>query len=147
MWKYSMWAGRPASAFRHKKNWGGTTWTGDFKWREVKTRFYRNRLMQTDSSGTLIGWKSCQTPSVPLWDRMEGAWLWTLYEGEKRNTLYIYTQLAVWDITMQVHTASIYRNVGLLLNLLYDTDCTQRPCIFSWPMVISNSVNEFFVAV
>ncbi len=25
--------------------------------------------------------------------------------------------------------------------------CTQRPCIFSWPMVISNSVNEFFVAV
>jgi len=26
-------------------------------------------------------------------------------------------------------------------------DCTQRPCIFSWPMMISNSVNEFFVAV
>jgi hypothetical protein len=25
--------------------------------------------------------------------------------------------------------------------------CSQRPCIFSWPMVISNSVNEFFVAV
>ncbi len=22
-----------------------------------------------------------------------------------------------------------------------------QPCIFSWPMVISNSVNEFFVAV
>ncbi len=29
---------------------------------------------------------------------------------------------------------------------IYDC-CTQRPCIFSWPMVISNSVNEFFVAV
>jgi hypothetical protein len=25
--------------------------------------------------------------------------------------------------------------------------CTGRPCIFSWPMMISNSVNEFFVAV
>jgi hypothetical protein len=34
--------------------------------------------MQTDSSGTLIGWKSGQTTYVPLWDRMEGAWLWTL---------------------------------------------------------------------
>jgi hypothetical protein len=116
---------------------GGTTWTGDFKWREVKTesvatlppfgpiegqkwfdrissqwesqknrfaliyfgkiRFYlpafeisrscrtasgfcRNRLMQTGSSGTLIGWKSGQTTYVPLWDRMEGAWLWTRFE-------------------------------------------------------------------
>ncbi len=27
------------------------------------------------------------------------------------------------------------------------SECMQRPCIFSWPMVISNSVNEFFVAV
>ena len=26
-------------------------------------------------------------------------------------------------------------------------ECTGRPCIFSWPMMISNSVNEFFVAV
>jgi hypothetical protein len=25
--------------------------------------------------------------------------------------------------------------------------CTGRPCIFSWPVLISNSVNEFFVAV
>jgi hypothetical protein len=33
--------------------------------------------MQTGSSGTLIGWKSGQTTFVPLWDRMEGAWLWT----------------------------------------------------------------------
>ncbi len=31
--------------------------------------------MQTGSSGTLIGWKSGQTTFVPLWDRMEGAWL------------------------------------------------------------------------
>ncbi len=54
------------------------TWTGDFKCREVKTGFYRNRSMQTGSSGTLIGWKSGQTTFVPLWDWMEGAWLRTL---------------------------------------------------------------------
>ncbi len=53
------------------------TWTGDFKCREVKTGFYRNRSMQTGSSGTLIGWKSGQTTFVPLWDWMEGAWLRT----------------------------------------------------------------------
>jgi hypothetical protein len=34
--------------------------------------------MQTGSSGTLIGRKSSQTTFVPLWDRMEGAWLRTL---------------------------------------------------------------------
>ncbi len=33
--------------------------------------------MQTGSSGTLIGLKSGQTTFVPLWDRMEGAWLRT----------------------------------------------------------------------
>ncbi len=54
------------------------TWTGDFKCREVKTGFYRNRSMQTGSSGTLIGWKSGQTTFVPLWDWMEGPWLRTL---------------------------------------------------------------------
>ncbi len=53
------------------------TWTGDFKCREVKTGFYRNRSMQTGSSGTLIGWKSGQTTFVPLWGWMEGAWLRT----------------------------------------------------------------------
>ncbi len=55
------------------------TWTGNFKCREVKTGFYRNRWMQTGSSGTLIGWKSGQTTFVPLWDWMEGAWLRTLF--------------------------------------------------------------------
>ncbi len=57
------------------------TWTGDFKCREVKTGFYRNRSMQTGSSGTLIGWKSGQTTFVPLWDWMEEAWLRTLYSN------------------------------------------------------------------
>ncbi len=51
---------------------GGTTWTGDFKCREVKTGFCRKRWMQTGSSGTLIGWKSGQTTYFPLWDRGYG---------------------------------------------------------------------------
>jgi hypothetical protein len=58
---------------------GCTTRTEYFKCMEVKTGFYRNKSMQTGSSGTLIGWKSGQTTFVPLWDRMEGAWLRTLY--------------------------------------------------------------------
>jgi hypothetical protein len=45
-----------------------------------KLDFAENRSMQTGSSGTLIGWKSGQTTYVPLWDRMEGAWLWA--QGE-----------------------------------------------------------------
>ncbi len=57
------------------------TWTGDFKCRKVKTGFYRNRSMQTGSSGTLIGWKSGQTTFVPLWDWMEGAWLYGLRDA------------------------------------------------------------------
>jgi len=60
---------------------GGTTWTEDFKCREVKTRFCRKRWMQTGSSGTHIGWKSGQTTFISLWDRMEGAWLWTQGAG------------------------------------------------------------------
>ncbi len=60
---------------------GDPGWTGDFKCREVKTGFCRNRSMQTGSSVTLIGRKSGQF--VPLWDRMEGAWLWTMDSGGK----------------------------------------------------------------
>ncbi len=55
---------------------GGTTWTGG-RPREVKTGFCRKRWMQTGSSGTLIGWKFGQPTYFPLWDWMEGAWLWT----------------------------------------------------------------------
>ncbi len=61
------------------------TWTGDFKCREVKTGFCRKRWTQTGSSGTLIGWKSGQTTFIPLWDRMEGAWLWT--QANRRQNL------------------------------------------------------------
>ena len=43
------------------------TGTGDFKFREVKKLdFTENKSLQTDSSGTLIGWKSNQTTFVPL---------------------------------------------------------------------------------
>ncbi len=52
-------------------------WKGDFKCGEIKTGFFRNRSMQTGSPGTLIGLKFGQTTYLPLWDRMEGAWLWT----------------------------------------------------------------------
>jgi hypothetical protein len=41
--------------------------------------------MQTGSSGTLIGWKSGQTTFDSLWDRMEGAWLWTLGISDKSS--------------------------------------------------------------
>ena len=67
---------QPKTAMWHQRRW---TWTGDFKCREVKTGFCRKRWTQTGSSGTLIGWKSGQTTFIPLWDRMEGAWLWTQY--------------------------------------------------------------------
>jgi hypothetical protein len=50
----------------------------DFQMQEKKTGFCRKRLRQTGSSWTLIDWKSVQTTYVPLWDRMEGARLWTL---------------------------------------------------------------------
>jgi hypothetical protein len=39
--------------------------------------------MQTGSSETLIGRKSGKTTYVPLWDRMEGAWLWTQGKGKE----------------------------------------------------------------
>ncbi len=41
--------------------------------------------LQTGSSGPLIGWKSGQTTYFPLWDRMEGAWLWT--QADRREKL------------------------------------------------------------
>jgi hypothetical protein len=74
MHNYALIDSRCSSVILVLRRW---TWTGDFKCREVKTGFGRNRSMQTGSSGTLIGWKSGQTTFVPLWDGMEGAWLRT----------------------------------------------------------------------
>ncbi len=74
--------------FTDQRRW---TWTGDFKCRVVKTGFYRNRSMQTGSSGTLIGWKSGQTTFVPLWDWMEGAWLRTQCNFHVHTVFSLYT--------------------------------------------------------
>ncbi len=80
---------------------GCTTRTGYFKCREVKTGFYRNKSMQTGSSGTLIGWKSGQTTFVPLWDRMEGAWLRTQVQMKNWavSIWIVTTSLAKWKTT------------------------------------------------
>ncbi len=59
--------------------------------------------MQTGSSGTLIGWKSGQTTFVPLWDRMEGAWLRTLVRGRGREG----TEVPEMEVTEQI-LAKIY---------------------------------------
>jgi hypothetical protein len=77
--------------------------------------------MQTGSSGTLIGWKSGQTTFVPLWDRIEGAWLRTQERDlEAQNpishpppsytvcihcTVYVYTLLrAPTTVYVLIHT-------------------------------------------
>ncbi len=43
-----------------------------------KNRILLKEINATGSSETLIGWKSGKNTFVTLWDRMEGAWLWTL---------------------------------------------------------------------
>ncbi len=58
---------------------------GDLKCREVKTGFAQRDECKPLISNfllTLIGWKSGKTTYVPLWDRMEGGWLWTLELGK-----------------------------------------------------------------
>ncbi len=42
-------------------------------------------LKKPRSSETLTGFKSKKTTYVPLWDRMEGAWLWTLGSSNVTN--------------------------------------------------------------
>jgi hypothetical protein len=51
--------------------------------------------MQTGSSGTLIGWKSGQTTFVPLWDRMEGAWLRTL-RSDLGGSIFFWRAYHAW---------------------------------------------------
>ncbi len=63
---------------------------GIFQMQGGKNRILpKYRSMQTGFSGTLIGWKSGQTTFVPLWDRMEGAWLRTQSKEKTRAVLYI----------------------------------------------------------
>ncbi len=69
--------------------------------------------MQTGSSGTLIGWKSGQTTFVPLWDRMEGAWLRTLHIHSACGAKgYNYTPMSI------VHTVDYGKGLNLTCTLL-----------------------------
>ncbi len=51
--------------------------------------------MQTGSSETLIGWKSGKTTQVPLWGRMEGAWLWTQDFDERDKYKPVFPRLSL----------------------------------------------------
>jgi hypothetical protein len=97
----------PQRAMRVGELWGQRrwTWTGDFKCREAKTGFYRNRSMQTGSSGTLIGWKSGQTTFVPLWDWREGAWLRTQAVLQQQRKRWVRTIIA----KTHVYTCRFFR--------------------------------------
>jgi hypothetical protein len=75
--------------------------------RVVKTGFCRKISMQTGSSDTLIGWKSGQTTFVPLWDQMEGSWLWTQYV--RRAYFLVHTR------TSEVHTLPCSAYLKILL--------------------------------
>jgi hypothetical protein len=56
--------------------------------------------MRTGPSETLIGWKSGQTTFVPLWDRMEGAWLWTLgKQSTKMPRLKLYKWIQAFSVS------------------------------------------------
>jgi hypothetical protein len=51
---------------------------GRFQMQGGKNLNLPKEINANDSFGTLTGWKSGQTTYIPLWDRMEGVWLWTL---------------------------------------------------------------------
>ncbi len=63
--------------------------------------------MQTGSSGTLIGWKSGQTTFVPLWDRMEGAWLRT---QQQSFLVFFDRKYRTVSVTYCVYTVQIVHN-------------------------------------
>jgi hypothetical protein len=52
--------------------------------------------MQAGSSDDLIKWKSGKTAYVPLWGRMEGAWLWTLEISLKEINANRFFQKSHW---------------------------------------------------
>ncbi len=50
-----------------------------------------------------MGWKSGKTTYVPLWDKMEGAWLWTLLFIFPSVGVVVLTHVGwnkVWILTM-----------------------------------------------
>ncbi len=52
--------------------------------------------MQTGSSETLIGWKFEETTYVPLWDRMEGAWLWSQSHSDEKKGKKVHSVEKYW---------------------------------------------------
>jgi hypothetical protein len=65
--------------------------------------------MQTGSSGTLIGWKSGQTTFVPLWDRMEVAWLRTQEMwGGGRHLAATCPKISTWTHNFGILEKSLY---------------------------------------
>ncbi len=114
------------------------TWTGDFKCREVKTGFYRNRWMQTGSSGTLIGWKSGQTTFVPLWDWMEGAWLRSLFSLLFLYVIFSSSGLSVFFSffvkfaisSLHLHLYYLLPSFSLLLKNLFTIEYPSRTNFF-----------------
>ncbi len=81
-------AGKSTEAVRHEREiqmqWG-------------KTGFCR--FCTNNSSETLISWKSGKNTYIPLWDRMEGAWLWTLEDKVRKET----TGWRVSSLLMPLH--------------------------------------------
>jgi hypothetical protein len=51
----------------------------------------------------IIGWKSGKTTDVPLWDLMEGAWLWTLY----MENMYVVSQLWIYSKKDYLNTMKV----------------------------------------
>ncbi len=70
--------------------------------------------MQTGSSVTLIGWISGQTTFVPLWDRMEGAWLRTL-GGSPMVLSYFILRFSVRNMSYRVGS-----KIDILLSISRD---------------------------
>jgi hypothetical protein len=88
--------------------------------------------MQTGSSGTLIGWKSGQTTFVPLWDRMEGAWLRTLERKRERHcstgTIFLNLNLIFLRNFRMIGILSVYFN-----NKLVKCSATSQLSSNKWP--------------
>jgi hypothetical protein len=98
--------------------------------------------MQTGSSGTPIGWKSGQTTFVPLWDRMEGAWLRTL--SSETTFHYCWRVKSIFKLVWMNSTSPIHLidwllvEVALLLIGLTKISLTKSS--FYHPSVIESSL-------
>jgi hypothetical protein len=78
--------------------------------------------MHTGSSGTLIGWKSGQTTFVPLWDRMEGAWLRTLQDLQSKacakmfKSLHEYLETTFYELLSSILFSVV---INIIADVLY----------------------------